>query len=294
VRVAVTGGTGFVGRHVVALLARRGHAVRILARRPDRAQRLAGREAEVVAGDLSDSVALRRLLQRSDAAVHLVAIIVESGAQTFAAVHVDGTRRLLEAAVDAGVRRLVHMSAVGARADPRATRYHRTKWQAEELARSAGIPAAIFRPSLISGPESVPIRTLARLHRWSPAVPVFGNGTFPTQPVWVEDVALACALAVEQPELVGTFELGGPVPLTFDEFVRTIGQAAGHPRPLLHLPLPLARLVAHLCDPLRRAAPITSDQLQMLVEGSATPANAIERVFGIAPLGFEEGLKRFL
>ena len=294
--VAVTGGTGFVGRHIVDQLSRRGHRVRALARTSGGVRRLAARGAEVVAGTLADAAALHTLLEGADAAVHLVGIIVESGGSggTFAAVHVDGTRRVLEAARDTGVRRLVHMSAVGARPDTRATRYHRTKWQAEELVRSSGLSAAIFRPSLINGPENAPVRTLARAHRWLPVVPVFGDGRFPTQPVWIEDVALAFALAVERHDLAGTFELGGPDVLTFEQFVRAIGRAAGHPRPLIHVPLGIVRLAARLCDPLGRLAPITSDQLRMLVEGAATPRNAIESVFGITPLAFEEGLKRFL
>ncbi|PYP29850.1 MAG: hypothetical protein DMD49_12320 [Gemmatimonadetes bacterium] len=295
-RVAVTGATGFVGRHVVDQLSRRGHTVRGLARTARGARLLAARGADAVPGELADSTALHTLLRGADAAVHLVGIIVESGGSggTFAAVHADGTRRVLEAARDMGVRRMVHMSAVGARPDPSATPYHRTKWQAEEFVRSSGLRAAIFRPSLINGPENAPVRTLARAHRWSPVVPVFGDGRFPTQPVWIEDVALAFALAVERPDLVGTFELGGPDVLTFEEFVRAIGRASGHPRPLIHVPLGVVRLAARLSNPLGRAAPITSDQLRMLVEGTATPANAIESVFGIKPLSFEDGLRRFL
>jgi NADH dehydrogenase len=186
------------------------------------------------------------------------------------------------------------MSAVGARADDGATAYHRTKWQAEELVRGSGLPAVVLRPSVISGPESAPIRTLARLHRWSPVIPIFGDGHFPIQPVWIEDVALAFALAVERADIVSTLELGGPAVLTYQEFVRAIGRAARHPRPFVHVPLSLVRGVARACDPLGPAAPITSIQLRMLVEGSGTPANAISTVFGIRPLPFEEGLRRFL
>ncbi len=292
--VAVTGATGFVGRHLVDHLLRRGHRVRALARRPGTARSLAARGVQVLPGDLADRAALAALLERVEAVVHLVGIIAEWGAATFTAVHVEGTRRLLAAATAAGVRRFVHMSAVGARPEPGATRYHRTKWQAEELVRSSGVAAAIFRPSMINGPENVPIRTLARVHRWAPVVPVFGDGRSLTQPVWIEDVAVAFALAVERAQLDGTYELGGPEQLSFDEFVRAIGRASGHPRPLIHVPLALARLGARLCDPLGPAAPITSDQLQMLVEGSATPQNAIESVFGIKPTGLEAGLRRFL
>src|SRR5881396_1116485 len=292
--VALTGGTGFVGRHVAASLVARGHNVRVLARDPARARLLSDQNVDVVAGGLADRAPLDRLARGADVLIHLVGIIVEQGAQTFTAVHVGGTQALLSAAREAGVRRFVHMSAVGARDDPGATRYHRTKQQAEQLVRDSGLSHAIFRPSIINGPESVPIRLLARLHRWSPVVPVFGDGRFPTQPVWVEDVALAFALAAERPDTIGVFELGGPQVLTYEEFLLAIGRAAGRSRPLIHIPLGLVQALAGGFDFLGPAAPITSGQLQMLIEGSATPANAIESVFGIRPLEFEEGLLRYL
>ena len=279
------------------LLVSRGHRVRVLVRpsaRSARAGALSGVAQEAVSGDLADRTALAGLARGADALVHLVGIITESGAATFEAVHVAGTRRVLAAAADARVKRFVHMSAVGARDQPGATPYHRSKWRGEELVRAAGLAYAIFRPSIISGPESAPIRTLARLHRWSPLVPVFGDGGFPTQPVWIEDVALACALAVEDAALNGAFELGGPAVLSYEAFLRAIGRAAGHPRPLVHVPLALVRAAARVFDWVGPLAPVTSDQLHMLVEGSATPANAIESTFGIRPLPFEEGLTRYL
>lgn len=293
--IAVTGATGFVGRHLAARLAARGHRVRALARHPERAAPLLGPGTELVPGDLVDAAALATLVRGADALIHLVGIIVEAGAATFREVHVEGTRRVLAAARDAGVRRFVHMSAIGARDEPGATRYHATKWQAEQLVRGSGLSHAIFRPSIINGPENVPIRAIARLHRWSPVIPVFGDGRFPMQPVWVEDVALAFAIAAEDAAIGGgVFELGGPAVFTYEEFLLAIGRATGSPRPLLHLPLAVARAAAAAFDRLGRAAPLTSDQLQMLVEGSATPANAIESVFGIRPLPFEAGLKRYL
>jgi NADH dehydrogenase len=295
VLIAITGATGFVGRHVARVLVSRGHRVRALvrsaARRPGA---LAGVAVETVPGDLGDATALAALARGADALIHLVGIITEAGTATFEAVHVAGTRRLLAAAEDARVGRFVHMSAVGARDQPGATPYHRSKWRGEELVRRSSIASVIFRPSIISGPESAPIRTLARLHRWSPLVPVFGDGRFPTQPVWIEDVALAFTLAAENAALTGAFELGGPVALSYEAFLKAIGRAAGHPRPLVHVPLALVRAAAAVFAVVGPLAPLTSDQLQMLVEGSATPANAIESTFGIRPLPFEEGLIRYL
>jgi uncharacterized protein YbjT (DUF2867 family) len=292
--ISVTGATGFVGRHVAATLVARGHRVQVLARDPARARVLSDLNVAVVPGGLADRAGLDRLVRGADALIHLVGIIVEQGTQTFTSVHVAGTQALLAAAREAGVRRFVHMSAVGARDEPGATPYHRTKRQAEQLVRDSGLAHAIFRPSIINGPESAPIRLLARLHRWSPVIPVFGDGRFPTQPVWIDDVALAFALAAERPDTVGVFELGGPQVLTYEELLLTIGRVMGRSRPLVHVPLGLVRAAVNVFDVLGSAAPLTSDQVQMLVEGSATPANAIESVFGIKPVAFEEGLRRFL
>ena len=279
-KVAITGVTGFVGSHLASHLSAAGVEVVGLSRR--------------TGIDVADPAAMAAAFEGCAAVAHCAGINREIGEQTYRRVHVEGTRNVLAAAVAAGVRRFVHMSAVGARDEPGATAYHHTKGQAEQLVRTAALSHVIFRPSIISGPESVPIRTIAQLHRRSPVIPVFGDGRFPTQPVWVEDVALAFALAAERSDVTGVLELGGPQVLTYEEFLLAIGRAAGHPRPLIHLPLQLVRAVARAFDLLGPAAPITSDQLQMLVEGSATPKNAAEPVFGIRPVPFEEGLRRFL
>lgn len=291
--IGVTGATGFVGRHVVDVLVERGHRPRVLVRQPTRLPFRRPDSLDVVPGSLADAAALQALVRGADAVIHLVGIIVERGPATFAAVQVEGTRAVVTAARAAGVRRLVHMSAAGARDAPGATAYHRTKAAAERLVAASGVPYVAFQPSFISGPGNVPIATLARMHRFLPLIPIFGAGTFLIQPVWIGDVAHAFALAAEGVG-GGTCELGGPSVITYKEFVRAIGRAVGHPRPQVHVPLGLVRTAARLFNPLGAAAPITSDQLQMLVEGSTAPHNAIETVFGIQPLGFEEGLARYL
>ncbi|HET7789762.1 MAG TPA: complex I NDUFA9 subunit family protein [Gemmatimonadales bacterium] len=293
--VAVTGATGFIGRHLVPTLIRRGCDVRILARDPRRLPPpLRHPAVSTVTGDLADGAALSRLVAGADAVIHLVGIIVERGTGTFSAVHVAGTRAVLEAARAAGCRRFIHMSALGARPDPTATRYHRTKWEAEELVRGSGLGAAILRPAFITGPENAPLRILARLHRFSPAVPIFGDGAFPMQPVWVGDVVSAFAGALERTTLTGTWEIAGPDTVTYAQLVRAVGAAIGHPRPIVRVPLGAVRAAAKIFDLAPALAPITSEQLQMLVEGSATRENAIQRVFGIEPVGFEEGVRRAL
>lgn len=292
--VAITGATGFVGRYIVRELLDRGHGVRLLARDPARLP-FAATGLTVVPGTLTDAAAIARLVEGADSVIHLVGIIAETGDATFQAVHVDGARTVARAAREAGVRRLVHMSAVGARPDPAATPYHRSKAAGEDAVRQAGIRHVILRPALIAGRESVPISLLARLHRLLPAIPVFGAADFPMQPVWIGDVAAVFAAAAEGTADDGVYEIGGPDRITYAEFVRAIGRATRHRRPLVPIPLGLARLAARAFDVLPPSlAPLTSQQLQMLVEGSATPDNAIERVFGIRPVGFEDALRKAL
>jgi len=136
--IGVTGATGFVGRHILNRLVERGHRPRALVRHADRAP-FNPADVDTVTGSLADAGALRTLVAGADAVIHLVGIIVERGAATFETIHVAGTEAVIAAARAAGVRRLVHMSALGARDEPGATAYHRTKARAEQLVAASGI-----------------------------------------------------------------------------------------------------------------------------------------------------------
>jgi uncharacterized protein YbjT (DUF2867 family) len=243
---------------------------------------------ECVAGGLDDESALRTLVTGADTVVHLVGIIVEKGPQTFQRVHVEATERLVAAAQTADVPRFVHMSALGARFDADATAYHRTKAAGEDAVRRAGLAHVIFRPAFISGAGNVPLAMMVRLIRFAPVVPVVGDGRYLLQPIWIEDVAEAFAVAAERADLTGTFEIGGPEQLSWDQMLDALEKALSVRRLRLHVPLPLVRLgaLAGLVAP--DLAPITPDQLQMLLEGNVTSANAIATTFGVTPRSFAE------
>lgn len=288
-KIAITGATGFVGGAVLRRLLRRGHEVRALVRYPNWAGRLRDLGAvECVAGGLDDQDAVRSLVAGTDALIHLVGIIAEKGPQTFQRVHVDGTERLAAAARAAGVPRFVHMSALGARPDAGATSYHRTKAAGEDAVRRSGLAHVILRPALIAGAGNVPLAMMVKLIRFAPAVPVVGDGRYLLQPIWIEDVAEAFAVAVERADLVGSFEIAGPEQLSWDRMLDELEKALSVRRLRLHIPLPVVRLgtLAGFVAP--DLAPITPVQLQMLLEGNVTSANAISTAFGITPRSFAE------
>lgn len=287
--VALTGGTGFVGGHVIRQLLRHEHRVRALVRTPRRAGALLERgNVELVEGTLENRSALKDLVAGADAVVHLVGIIEEVGRQTFERVHVDGTRALAAAARDAGVRRFVYLSALGARSDAGATPYHRTKAAAEDIVRAEFASHVILKPSLIAAPGNEVIRMLLTMLRMSPLIPVIGNGLYRLQPIAATDVAEAVAVALETEAITGTFELGGPAMLTYHEMLDQLELALGVQRRRVAVPVSVVRFSAYAGAVLPNLNPITPDQLQMLLEGSTTAQNAISSTFGVTPRPFAD------
>lgn len=283
--IGVTGGTGFVGRHIVARLQDMGQEVRVLARRP---RGLPG--AEVIEGAITDSAAVARAVTGCSAVIHLVGIIREVGRDTFKRVHVRGTGNVVDACREHGVRRLLHMSALGTREHAR-SRYHRSKWRSEELVRESGLEATVFRPSVIFGKGSAFISQLRDLVvRW-PVAPVIGDGMSLTQPVWVEDVASCFVGALDTADTVGrTYELGGPETLGFDQLLDLIAEAEGLETSKVHIPLWLVRPVTAVLSRLSSRFPLTADQLAMLAEDNVCEIEPMRQTFGVEPARLDEHL----
>jgi NADH dehydrogenase len=231
-----------------------------------------------------------------DSVIHLVGIIREQPAAgvTFDRVHVQGTRNVLDAAAGAGVRRYVHMSALGSRPHARA-RYHQSKWAAEEAVRGSGLAWTIFRPSIIYGPGDGFVTMLARMVRRTPVVPVIGSGRQRLQPIPVEQVAEGFARALSLPATEKqTYDVGGPDAVTLVELLDLIGAALGYRRVRkAHVPLGLMRPAARLLHRLR-AFPVTPDQLLMLEEDNTCDPRPFLATFGLQPVPLATGLRRVL
>jgi uncharacterized protein YbjT (DUF2867 family) len=295
-RVFVTGGTGFVGRAVIHALRAEGHVVRCLVRRGSERD-LHGLEAiERVEGDILVQRSLEEALPGCDTVVHIVGIIREHPARgvTFERIHVDGTANVLNAAAVAGVRRIVHMSALGSRPGAR-SRYHQTKWAGEETVRLSPLEWTIFRPSIIYGPGDGFITPLIRVVRRMPVIPLIGGGRSRLQPVPVEQVAEAFAQAVSRGDTTGkVYEAGGPDAYTVAEVIDLIVAALGRRRVrTFRLPLPLVTGATRILQALP-FYPLTTDQLLMLGEDNTCDPSPFFRTFELKPVLLPVGLARLV
>ena len=272
--VLVTGGTGFVGHHVVHALRARNVTVRALVRDPRRARRLSAWGAELVVGDVADQTVLRAACVGVQAVIHLVAIINGSRAD-FERVMEHGTRNLVAAAEGAGVGRFVLASALGL--DERskdAVPYFTAKWEMERAVRSSSLGYVVFRPSFVFGRDGGVLPTFIRLARYAPVTPIIGSGGQRLQPIWVEDVAQYYAVAATEQEAANRmFELGGPDAVTWNEFWERLKRVLGVRRPSVHVPSGLMRAQATVTERLP-GAPVTRDQLTMLELGDNVVADA--------------------
>jgi uncharacterized protein YbjT (DUF2867 family) len=292
--ILVTGGSGFVGGHVVHELRGRDLPVRCLVRDPRTGSRLAALGCELLQGDMTDPASLRRAVEGADAVVHLVAIR-QGRERDFQRIMVDGTRDLLTAAKEAGVGRFVHMSALGTSEETKnLVPYYRAKWEMEGLVRASGIPYVIFRPSFVFARDGGILPTFAKLARYAPVTPITGSGRQRIQPIWADDVATYFAEAVGRDGVTGhVYELGGPDAVTWDELWARLKRALGVRRPSLHVPMSLMRMNALVAERLPGDIPLTRDLLKMLEHGDnvASNDNAV-RTFQVPLLALDDQLRR--
>ena len=283
--ILVLGGTGFVGRQVCAKLVHQGWQLTVPSRQP--AEASPQPSIRRVRADAHDEAALTGLLAGADAVVNLVAILHGSAAD-FEHVHVELPKKLARACAAGGVRRLVHVSALGAALDA-PSMYQRSKARGEaalQAAAAAGtLDLSVLRPSVIFGAQDKFLNVFAKLQRVFPVMPLAGADTR-FQPVWVEDVAEAVLRCLQDPTTIGqVFEACGPEVFTLRELVKQAGQWAGvnggRGRPVFGLPLPLARLQAWLMEMAPGEPLMSRDNLDSMAVDNV----ASGRVPGLEALG---------
>jgi uncharacterized protein YbjT (DUF2867 family) len=289
--ILVAGGTGFVGTKVVHALRATDLPVRVLARKPDKQEQLRAWGCEIVAGDMTDAESLGRAVEGCESIIHLVALPPFSKAEAIERVMVQGTRDLVEAAKNAGSKRVVLMSALGAEEGREIAPYYHAKWEEEQAVKYSGLEHVIYRPSFIFGRDGGLLAQQIRVVRYSPVTPVLGRHRL--QPIWVEDVAAFFAGAVSAPEAANrTFDLGGPDRLTWAELHALIRKILGKRRLAFTMPpglLKAGATVGQVLPPFGGAR----SAVDMLDQGDnvCDPQPAID-AFGVRPIGVEEQVRR--
>lgn len=275
-KIFLAGASGFVGERVLKDLLFAGHEVTALVHSQRSFEEIvtSNPNVKVFIGDVTSAEEmLRAIPSGTQAVIYLPGLLREFPHKglTFRAVHVDGVRNLLAAASNAGARRWIQMSALGARPKDAAP-YYRTKWEAEELVRASGLDWTILRPSLIF--DDRPRRQhnfvdeIAKAIHTAPFVPILGKGQFLLQPVSVDDVSQTILQSLSKPETLGkTYEIGGPEKLTYRQVVLTIAQAMSTKKPPIKIPLWAIMFVARLLDRFSWF-PITRDEIMMLRDGN--------------------------
>ncbi|MFA5073069.1 MAG: complex I NDUFA9 subunit family protein [Nitrospirota bacterium] len=290
----ITGATGFVGRNLVRELQTQNQAMRLLVRDPANVKLPATHAIEIIPGNILNTASLDRALNGVDRVVHLVGIIQEASGATFRSIHVEGTRNLLDAAKKAGVSHFFFMSALGTRPSA-SSRYHKTKWEAEELVRESGIPFTILRPSIIYGPGDGFTTRLLEVMRISPVLQVIGSGKTKVQPVFINDVITCISKTLTGDSFFNeVYEIGGPEQLTYEEVTRSLADIIGLQKPVLHMPFFFLKPMVKILEVLFPNPPLTSDQIIMLQENNICSMQDIEEVFGVEPVRFAEGIRTFL
>jgi NADH dehydrogenase len=287
-KILVTGGTGFVGSRVVHALRAEGRDLRMLVRQGS----AAAPGIEHVTGEVGDPDSLAAAVEGCTHVVHLVAII-KGRPQEFHTVMAEGTRSLITAAREAGVERFLLMSALGtSEPTPATVPYFRAKWAMEQEIGASGLEHTIFRPSFVFGRGGA-LPTFVKQVRYSPVVTVIGDGRQRSQPIWVEDVAMYFARAIDDPAAANrTFELGGPDIVNWNELYLLIAKVLGKRRRLAHVPFGLARAGASVTQLLPKA-PLTTDQVTMLqgADNVVSNTDAVD-TFKLPLLGLEEQIRR--
>jgi uncharacterized protein YbjT (DUF2867 family)/uncharacterized membrane protein YphA (DoxX/SURF4 family) len=294
VRIFLTGATGFIGGHILRALVERGHAVTCLARGPGAGQidAMAQPQVQVIDGEFTQPTSYVGHVAGHDVVINAVGIIRATATASFDAVHTRGPIALFDAAAKLGVRKIVQISALGAD-DTAQSCYHRSKRAADRHLAALGVPYVVLRPSFVYGPGDQSMTFFASLAAL-PIAPVPGDGQYRVQPVHVDDLVRAVALAVERDDQKDiAVDVGGADAISFDRMLDVLARRFGKRGAVkLHVPWPAMRLAAAVTDALGGRGPITGEELGMLRRGNCDDNRPFVESFGFTPVSFEAGIAR--
>jgi NADH dehydrogenase len=288
-KVTVFGGTGFLGRRIVRHSLDHGFEVRVVSRHPERGTAIFGNNSsalEFVGADVGDDGSVSAAMAGSFAVVNTVSLYVERGSRTFRSVHVEAAARVANHSRASGVKRLAHVSGIGADILSRSA-YIRSRGEGEAAVRAALPAATIIRPAVMFGPDDAFLNPLMKMLRMFPVFPMFGRGHTALQPAYVEDVAEAIVRALDVPGPGMVYELAGPQIYTYEQLLRTMGEHLGVRRVLLPMPFAVWQTLALIAE-IMPAPPVTRNQVELMaIDNVASSAQPGFAALGIEPRGIE-------
>jgi NADH dehydrogenase len=295
--LTVFGGTGFLGRRVVRHLRKDGFSVRIASRHPDRGHKLFGLDdpqLQSVGANIHDERSVADALIGAYGVVNAISLYVEQGRETFHSVHVESAGRVAAQAHRAGVKRVVHVSGIGADATSQSL-YIRKRGEGELAVRAAFADSILIRPAVMFGPDDAFLTAILKLLRRLPIYPMFGRGLTRLQPAYVEDVAEAIARALQGAETQAiTYECGGPHVYSYEEFLRTVAHEAGLKPILIPIPFAAWHVLAWISEMLP-TVPVTRNQVELMqVDNVGSAGMPGFGQLGISPHSLEEILQQML
>jgi NADH dehydrogenase len=291
--ILVTGGTGFVGSHLMKRLASERIPTRCLVRRPSDAEKLKEDGIDIAYGDVLDQESLKKAVEGVETVIHLVGIIVEKKGATFEIIHTQGTKNLLEVSKEAGVQRFIYISALGAREYAR-SRYHKTKWEAERAVMNSEMEYVIFRPSIMIGEGGEFITMLSKIVQRAPIIPII-DGKSKVQPIYVENTVDCIIKSLTDPKTTNRiFEIAGPDQITYKELFLALMEILEIDNPTFQIPITFMWPAACILEGVMEKPPITTQQLTMLQEDNICDIREMQEVFNLKLVPLKEALQTFL
>jgi len=293
VNVAVLGGTGFVGHHLVKKLLETNHHLTLLVHRHLNKE-ISYDNINVIYGDIETIDSLDKAFENIDVVYHLVGIIAETKDKKFDKTVAEGTKNVVKACIEKGVKKIIYLSALGTSKSAK-TKYHQTKYQAEQAIETSGLNFIIYRPSIVYGPGDSFISQLSKIIKWFPFTPVIGSGKYLFQPIFIDDLIQAMVLGLEIPEATGQIiDIAGPEKLEYLKILNIIKKVLRKKRLNFYIPITVMKKIAFCLEKIMKPSPITREQLLMMEMGNTGDISTMEKLFSIKPIDLENGLKKYL
>lgn len=289
-KIGVTGAFGFVGTSLVKRLLEQNHSVTVLAH-SQRDKSLWNKQVEVKNGSVDNIDSLYSFCQNLDVIYHLVGIIAETKTKTFVKTVAEGTHNIVAAANKQNVKKIIFLSALGTSKDA-LSKYHQTKYIAEQAVINSQTAYLIFRPSVLYGRGDGFISMIEKIIRFSPFVPVIGSGRYKMQPLYIDDL-ITMMTNIEQIENE-IIEVGGPEMLEYLEILHILKKVLRKKRMNFFIPTMVMKFVASVLEKIIQPAPITEDQIFMMEAGSTCDTTKMKKLFSISPVSLEDGLQKYM